>query len=301
MTITQPSVYVVQAGHSPYSVLVFPKTAKGDTPPTAEIPGTLVSLDGAGNIYVLDPSGSCIVEYPALTSGTPARSLQVGPGTKVSEVKDMAVSQTGEIFVSDGKGIAVFSATANGNADPLRYILGVTQASAAITPGNIAVDNQDNLYVSNAVDSSVAVFGPTDTGTVIPARTITGKLSGSGAHFNLGMATDPSGNLYVLCVCALGEGSGTNAFITFEFGPKANGTDPPIRWVTSPAMYPWSGGPGIAVDPAGVIYITAGPPIGGAQTIFEFSPQDSGNITPVNTVTSVAIWTDTLVSHIAVQ
>jgi hypothetical protein len=181
---------------------------------------------------------------------------------------------------------------------PIRVIF---QKQAVLFGGRFAVDSQDNLYVENTVNSSVTVFGPTDTGTVVPSRTIAGKLSGPGTHFNFGMATDSSGNLYVLCVCAQGDGNGGNAFIAYEFGPQANGDDPPIRSVTSLSMYPWSGGPGLAVDSDGVLFITAGPPIGGTQTVFEFSSGASGSAAPINIVTSLAVWTDTLVSHVAVH
>lgn len=87
----------------------------------------------------------------------------------------MAVSPTGESFVSNGTGIAVFSSSASGNANPVRYIPGATQASAAIIPGTVTVDSQDNLYVQNVTDSTMAVFGPTATGTVVPSRTIGGS------------------------------------------------------------------------------------------------------------------------------
>jgi hypothetical protein len=298
--IDEPSIYLVQAGHEPYSVLVFPQKASGATTPTAEIPGTLVSLDGMGDIYVLAPSGSCIVEYPAASSGDMAgRFLPVGPGTKISAVTDMAVSTTGDIFVSDGKGIAVFSPTATSDADPVRYIV-----PAGITPNVIAVDSMDNLYVQDFADASIAVFGPTATGTATPSRRITGPLSylsGVGAHVALGMATDSSGNLYALCVCTLTGGNNGNVFGVFKFGPQADGNVAPMKVITSADMYPWSGGPGIAVDPMGVIYVTAGPPIGGTQTVFEFPADSSGSVSPFNTVTSPTVWTDTPVSKIAVH
>jgi hypothetical protein len=293
--IAGPSIYLVQAGHEPNSVFVFPQQASGSTAPTAEIPGTLVALDGAGNIYVLSPSGSCIVEYPAASAaGAAARFLPVGPGTKISAVKDMAVTTAGQIYISDGKGIAVFDPTATGDADPTRYIV-----PAGIIPGLIAVDSSDNLYVQNTADSSVAIFGSTATGLAVPSRTITGQLT-TGSHITLGMATDSTGNLYVLCVCVPKDQSGNTFFGVFEFGPTADGNVAPIRQVTSPDMYPWSGGPGLALDSAGAIYITAGPPIGGTQTVFEFPANASGSVHPSNIVTSPG-WTDTLESHIAVH
>ena len=193
---------------------------------------------------------------------TTARTLPVGPGTKIDAVNDMVASLTGEIFVSDGKGIAVFSATATGNAGPSRYILGNTQsgggASTAIVPGVIAVDAADNLYVQNTVDSSIDVFGPTDTGTVIPLRTIAGplaRLTSSGAQIT-GMTTDAAANLYVLCLCSRQDGDGTD-FEVLEFGP-ANGNAAPIRFVTTPGMDSNYFGSGVAVDSAGTIYVSGG-------------------------------------------
>jgi hypothetical protein len=246
-------------------------------------------------MYVLSPAGSCIVEYPA-ASTVPgvARFLPVGAGTKISAVQDMVVTPSGTIYISDGKGIAVFDPTATSNADPTRYLV-----PNGITPGLIAVDNSNNLYVQNTADSSVAVFGPTATGMATPSRTITGPLT-TGAHITFGMATDSLGNLYVLCLCGpTGEG-GRNTFGVFAFSPTADGDATPIRQITSPDMYPWSGGPGLALDSAGVIYITAGPPIGGTQTVFEFPANSSGDVHPSNIVTSPT-WTDTLVSHISVH
>jgi hypothetical protein len=247
VNIGAPSIYLVQAGHDPYSVLVFPQQASGATAPTSEIPGTLVSLDGAGDIFVL--AGSCIVEYPSASStGAAARFLPVGPGSKISAVNDMTVTASGQIYVSDGKGIEVFDATATGNADPARYII-----PSGITPGQIAVDTSDNLYVLNAADESIAVFGPTASGSVTPTRIITGQIT-TGSHITLGIATDSANNLYVLCVCgSTGEG-GANPFAAYEFSSAANGNVGPIRQITSPDMYPWSGGPGLAVDSAGTIY-----------------------------------------------
>jgi hypothetical protein len=305
-SITGPSVYVVSDSITPppASVLVFPQTASGPTTPTLQIAGSQVSVDGAGNIYVFE--GSSIDMYSAASpTSPPLRSLPVGLGTSISTVQDVMASTTGEIFVSDGKGIAVFGPTATGNADPVRYIMGNTQpgggSATAITPGLIAVDSSDNVYVEDLIDSSIAVFGPTDTGTVVPSRTIAGSLTDLGGPVNyiLGMATDPPGNLYVLCLCVRTDGSGFSGFGVFEFGPAANGNVAPIRFVTDPEMYPYTGGNGIAVDSAGTIYVSSGTG-SGTQTVFEFSNSDAGSVAATNTVT-VGGWTDSPPSRIAVH
>lgn len=87
----------------------------------------------------------------------------------------MTVSKTGEIFVADGNGVAVFSATAAGDAPRARYI--------QWNSDKIAVDGSDNLYVRSG--RFVAVFPPTATGSVAPARLIGGvntTIRGGYAH-----------------------------------------------------------------------------------------------------------------------
>lgn len=290
--ITQPSVYVVMYG----SVGVFPLTASGSSAPYLEIPGSNVSVDGVGNIYVLDHNGPSVntvtgisVYSPDSPTGKPVRSLPVGPGTKISAAKAMVASAGGEIFVSDGQGLAVFSPTATGDADPVRYILGNTQsgggASTAIIPGFIAVDNADTLYVQNTVDSSIVVFGPTDTGTVVPSRTIAGPLTqlpGTGPGYNW-MATDAPGNLYVLCYC---RPTGLNPFGVLEFGPTADGNVAPMRYVTTPGMDGDYDGVGVAVDSDGTIYVNAAIVNTDTKTVFEFPSTASGSVTPSSTFSS---------------
>jgi hypothetical protein len=304
-SVTQPSVYVVQDGKAPPSIWVIPLIASGASSPSLEIAGSQVSVDGAGNIYVVSESNTSIDEYSVTSPlSQPVRSLSVGTGTKIPAIKDVLASATGEIFVSDGKGIAVFSPTATGNDDPVRYILGNSQPaggpSTAITPGVITLDSSDNLYVQNSVDSSVSVFGPKDTGTVVPSRTIAGPLThltGSGAHYVAGMATDAAGNLYVACLCASADGKG-NDFGVFEFDPAANGNVAPIRYVTAPEMYPNLSGVGLAVDSAGVIYVSASALSTGTPTVFEFSTTASGSVAPSNTLSG---WLDAPPSRIAVH
>jgi hypothetical protein len=304
-SVSVPSVYVIGGSTGPLpSVLVFPQTASGPINVPLEIQGGEVSLDGAGNVYVL--AGSSINEYSANSlNGSPTRSLTVGPGTAVSTVQDVMASSTGEIFVSDSNGIAVFSPTATGNASPLRYILGPSASTGGSTsvfsPGFIAVDGSDNLYVQNTSDSTIVVFGPTDNGHVDPERTISGpmtRVSGSGTHIT-GMTTDTVGNLYVLCLTEGTDGTGRYDFGVFEFDPAANGNVAPTRFVTAPAMSPYFFNDGVSVRADGTIFVSAGTPQG-IPTVFEFSSSSSGTVTPSNTVTLDG-WTDAEPSRIAVH
>jgi len=298
------TIYVIARGYptdqewSPDSIIIFPLTTTGnlgDDVPNWELAGSQVSVDSTGNIYKLT---NCDIEVIPPNSPyyiSTSRYLPTGSGTKIPTVVEMTASAAGEIFISDGQGIAVFSATATGNADSARYILGNTQpgggSSTAITPGLIAVDSSDNLYVQNLTDSSIDVFGPTDTGNVVPERIIAGSLThltapvtGSSTPFIQGMATDAAGNLYVLCLCAQADG-GTD-FGVFEFGPTANGSVAPIRFVTDPRMSAINGQGGVAVDTTGTIYVSAST-VSGSGTIFEFPSSASDTAAASNIVTSL--------------
>ncbi len=313
-TPTQKNLYVVQAGSDPISTLVFPIAAGSSSAPSTRIPGSQVSVDGAGNVYTLDQ-----VNDPALTdtsivtgineysanslNGAPVRSLPAGPGTKISAVQAMTVSPAGEIFVSDGKGIAVFSPTATGNADPVRYIqdLGGAEPAAIIWTRFMVVDTSGNLYVgTNSDQLPIVVFGPEDTGPVAPSRTIAGPLThlGSagcdGGYAIFGMTLDDPGNLYVLYRCL--STSFAESTAVYEFGPAANGNVAPIRSVTTPGMGPGDTGNGLAVDSAGTIYVSGyvsasnAPELfpNFAPAIFEFPATASGTVNPSNVLTSPA-------------
>jgi DNA-binding beta-propeller fold protein YncE len=70
--------------------------------------------------------------------------------------------------------IEIFSATADGDAAPLRVIQGPkTQLD---WPGAMSIDpNTGNLYVANDMGQSILVFRKDDQGDVAPARIIKGQ------------------------------------------------------------------------------------------------------------------------------
>jgi len=277
VSLSHPSVIVGTNGWGP--TYVYQATGSGSGP-YASLEGCLPGVDGQGNIYLLAfhyPWGcgtelSTIDVYSPTAVGGPSsiRSLSVGPGTTIANVIDMAVSPAGEIFVNDGNGVAVFSAAAKGSDAPARYIQWDGGGEAPLTPGYIAVDGEDNLYVENG--SSIAVFGPQDTGLVVPSRVINGphtQLSALGR-----MTTDLQGNLYVT--------TGADAFVgvsVVEFTAEANGDAVPLRSVSSTGMANFAGFLGVAVDSSGLIYIRATYPYCGA--IFVFAADASGSTTPL--------------------
>jgi hypothetical protein len=284
--ISRPSLLVGDDANTPY-ILVFPPTATGSPAPTAMISNARnVSTDAAGNIYVVSADGF-IQQYPAgKPNATPARSIPLAAGTNPGTVVK-AVSQTGEIFVSDEVGVSVYSAMANGNDLPVRYIQGNAQANGgaatAIMPGYaLAVDSVDNLYMSNNGVTPIVVFGPNDSGVVVPQRAIGGDQTMLfGKAFGVfSMATDTAGNLYVSCSCG-----GGGAIL--EFAPTANGNVAPIRVISGALTLAYGGG--ITVDSAGYIYQSTTTNYT-TQSVIRYSPSAVGNVAP-DSIFTIGEWT----------
>jgi hypothetical protein len=168
------------------------------------------------------------------------------------------------------------------------HINGLVNSTASISSLNqvdlysgVAIDSSGYIYVSSVnlfdkTQGAVLVFAPTANGSVAPLRTIT--LSGT-THF---IALDSAGNIYVATAPLTGPLPATIQ----EFAAGANGNATPIRTITIPidpitvAGFP----EGLAVDPNGDIVYATYTSIDGSDTIEVFSPGQSGNATPVRTI-----------------
>jgi hypothetical protein len=254
------------------------------------------SLDAAGNLYTVlwGTSSGTINEYAANDlTGSPLRTLNVGSEYNLSSTVDVVASPTGEIFASDGVGVAVYNAQASGNPKPDRYITGSIPAASgtsAVIPGMITVDSSDNLYVSNTRDNaSIVMYGPKDNGAVTPSRIISGPLTLMTPGYISGMAVDATGNLYVLCSC---EAPSNNHFMVLEFAAGANGNVAPIQVLYSDAQNPYDqygDGEGMALGSDGTLYIASAEFVPSA--VYVFAPGASNHDAPARIITSNA-WID---------
>src|SRR5665213_3176111 len=241
------NVYVAQgfgfgANANVSSILQFSASATGTATPMSTLVApsgvsfNSVSTDDAGQIYAggTGPAPEILV-YAAASSGAalPLRTIVGGTGS-FTYPSSMAIDSNEFLYVADGGDtpagnarsnmIAVFSASAIGNATPIRLIQGpLTQIDEA---RQIALDAAGNLYVANQGDGSILVFAPGANGNVAPARVIsTGAINGS-----TGIAADASGNVYAVTYFP----SDLNSAVIVEYAAGATGNAAPVKVIYGP-------------------------------------------------------------------
>lgn len=196
---------------------------------------TGTALDAAGNLYVADTGNNQIIEIPAAT-GTPGKpvaalssSAKIG-GMALNGPTGLAIGDDGILYISDTGNNRILT------YNPANVATGV-RAAGLSTPGGIAVDTADNLYVANAGTGSggnIEIF-PGGGGAVA-------TLTPNGVTVPVGLAVEASGSLLV-------SDGPTGAIVRI---PNEGGTLNPSDALKVESN-PKSGG-GIAIDSAGNLY-----------------------------------------------
>lgn len=156
-------------------------------------------------LYVVNSSANSVTVYPVAASGNSAPTRTItGPKTKLYSPRDVAVDDSGRIYVSNTyfatplvNRITVFSADANGNVSPIQSISG--SKTQLHQPLGVAVDGSGKLYVANSEPASdsrdITVYAPGANGNVTPIATITSPTFAGGPS---GLAWDKN-LIYVSC------------------------------------------------------------------------------------------------------
>lgn len=178
-------IYVANLGSN--SITVYAAGSNGNVSPSATIsgPDTRIAFwggeaqnlasDAGGNIYVTSYyDDASIVNVFAAGSNGDAAPIQTidGSKTKLYLPRSLAVDSIGNIYVGNGdKIVTVYPATANGNVRPTREIKG---GATMELPLGIAVDPNDDIFVSNVDKKEIASYSGGATGKASPAYVIKG-------------------------------------------------------------------------------------------------------------------------------
>ena len=155
-----------------------------------------VALDGAGNMYVGDYTGSNVTRIPA--GGGSATLVALGtPGSEaVQNITGVAVDGAGNLYIADHENSRILVVTPGG----IVSVLSITGLSPSLGfPTALAFDAAGNLYIADFTNgriirvSTLVVAGSTSSGlgTVIGS----GILSFTGSTLT-GLTVDAQGNIY---------------------------------------------------------------------------------------------------------
>lgn len=170
------------------SISVYPPGSNGPTTPIRYIEGSYTGLffpscltvTADGTMYVTNWGAKSVTIYaPGSNGNVPPIQTISGSKTGIFDANAVAVDRHGKIYVSSspvgsatGCCVMVFDKHANGNVSPIRTISGsLTQID---NPYGIAVDADENIYVSENATNSITVYAKGANGNVAPVRVITG-------------------------------------------------------------------------------------------------------------------------------
>jgi len=293
------SIYV--ADESAASVFVYPplgsSTGLLNEPPIATISGSNTGLSypqgiavdsTSGSIYVADESAASVFVYPPLGSSTgllnvaPTATIS-GSDTGLISPEDIALDSRRNIYVADESAASVVvypplgSSTGLLNEPPIATISGSN--TGLNTPYGIALDSSGNIYVADALASSVFFYPPLarSTGLLNEAPTATISGSNSGLSYPQGIALDSSGNIYVADNIA-------NSVLVYPAG--SNGNVAPSSATISTSMTTGLRWPqGIALDSSGKIYVADDGFSGvGPGSVFVYPAGGNANAAPTATI-----------------
>src|SRR3989442_8446833 len=243
---------------------------------------------GGKALYVVNSGANSVAAYAPGASGDAAPIDTIaGSNTGLNAGGALALDSAGNLYVANyyGSSITVYAPGASGNATPSTTIAGSNTGLS--WPWGIARDAVGNLYVVNSWSSSgstsITVYPAGASGNVAPIATIGGSSStdNTGLNSPVGIARDGAGRLYV-------TDPGPNTVTVFAAGASGNATPATTISTISPANqtgYPT----GIALDPAGNVYVTnnqyraTGNGIYPSVTVY--APGAGGTAPPTRTIT----------------
>ncbi len=185
-----------------------------------------LSLDRAGNLYVVTTEPATLQMFPLISNGLYGAPVTISTGFQ--NPWGVAVDSSGNIYVSDHTANEIYKlAPTNGYYVQSTYYSGVNQ------PAGMAIDSNNNLYVADRGNSRILEL--TSSG-----GKVTGQPIVTGLEAPSDVAVDSAGNLYIagsaglLYVRAVGGGTYTGYLLATNFGNPT----------------------GVALDASGAIYVS---------------------------------------------
>jgi streptogramin lyase len=193
-------------------------------------------------VFVPNTSLNDVAIYAPPYTGAPIATIAV------NDPRDVAIDGSGNLFVSSGTEVQEFAPPYTGAAT-------ATITNAINSPVTIALDGSGDLFVQNDGNDTVSVYAPPYTGSpsVISAP---GCVPQCFEQVGGGMAAIPGTRDVVFT---------NDAYATAAYGSPYAGGSPAFTIPTSGSYY---GAWGIAIDPAGDVFIA----YTASSTVAEYQP-----------------------------
>jgi len=143
-----------------------------------------VTIDGAGNLFVVD-SGSSNV-FKVVPGGVPTL---VSLGTALNSPYGLALDAAGNLYIADAGNNRVLELPYGGNTATALNISGLT------FPEALAVDGAGNLFIANT--RAVVASGNGTVIKVAAGSSIQTTIAGVGLAYPSGVALDASGDVFI--------------------------------------------------------------------------------------------------------
>jgi sugar lactone lactonase YvrE len=210
-----------------------------------------LTLDAAGNLYVVNFRNVVVFSPPFTSSSSPVLTLTAN----LDFPDGVAHDSSGNVFVGNafGGNVTVYAPPFVGQNQGLKAT--ITNGLSNYGAAQVFVGSSNNLYVSGY--TAVLVYKPPFSNSSSPALTIT-----NGINSVIGTLVDPAGNLYA----AQSKGSG---FVTISTPPFTGPSTGSIQTITNGIDEPNQ----LALDSSGALYVAN--PEGGNVRIY--TPPFSGS------------------------
>ncbi len=238
-----------------------------------------VTLDAQGVLYVADADNHCIRKITAngvvitlAGTGIAGYNDGIGANAQFSFPTDVAIGTQGALYIADRGNNCIRKITSTGIVTTWAGVAGGGyQDGPAATarfnmPSGLAIDGQENLYVSDTGNNRIRKITSTGivstlagggvTATPNPGATSGGFADGQGvaAKFLLpnGITVDAQGNVYVAdgynnCIRKITPAGTVTTLAGITTGGTTDGVGGVARF-----FHPY----GVAVDAQGIIYVT---------------------------------------------